>query len=138
VGRPWRERPFAVRVTLAMLYDPLVAAVLALLGALDLRELRGRDGALHALWRRCLPLTAIIGYANTLRRLPARIEPDKRPSSWTSSSARPDACGSRFTVTMPVRHPATQPLTAKRPTHGRQRSSNFDYKVRGAWVARVS
>jgi signal transduction histidine kinase len=51
-----------------MLYDPMVAGGLAFLGTFNLRELRGSIAALHA----------IIGYANTLRRLPARIETDKR------------------------------------------------------------
>ena len=63
--------PFAVRVTLAMLYDPLVAAVLALLGALDPRELRGHAGALHALWRRCLALIVTAAGGSTFHAMAA-------------------------------------------------------------------
>jgi len=55
-GGPGLSVPFAVQVTLAMLYEPLVAGVLAFLGAFDPGELRGHVGVLHAIWRRCLAL----------------------------------------------------------------------------------
>jgi signal transduction histidine kinase len=55
-GGPGLRVAFAVQVTLAMLYHPEAAGVLAFLGAVHPRELRGRSDALHAVWRCCLAL----------------------------------------------------------------------------------
>lgn len=56
-GGPGLSVAFGVQVTVAMLYDPVAAGLIAFAGAFDPRGLRGEMGPLHDLSRRCLALT---------------------------------------------------------------------------------
>ncbi len=58
-GGPGLSVAFAVQVAVAMLYDPVVAALIAFAGAFDPRELRGQLSLLEDLWRRFLALTVV-------------------------------------------------------------------------------
>ncbi len=58
-GGPGLRVAFAVQVTVAMLYDPVVAASIAFAGAFDPRELRGHLPLPQDLWQRFLALTVV-------------------------------------------------------------------------------
>jgi len=64
-GGPGLSVAFGVQVTVAMLYDPVAAGLVAFAGAFDPRELRGQMRPLHDLSHRSLALTVVaIGSAS--------------------------------------------------------------------------
>src|SRR6266508_4391421 len=64
-GGPGLSVAFGLQVTVAMLYDPLAAGLIALAGAFDPRELRGQMRPLHDLSHRALALSVVaIGSAS--------------------------------------------------------------------------
>src|SRR6266536_4606193 len=64
-GGPGLSVAFGVQVTVAMLYDPVAAGLIAFAGAFDPREVRGQMRPLHDLSHRSLALTVVaIGSAS--------------------------------------------------------------------------
>ncbi|HZD75306.1 MAG TPA: HAMP domain-containing sensor histidine kinase [Actinomycetota bacterium] len=58
-GGPGLSVAFGVQVTVAMLYDPVAAGLIAFAGAFDPREPRGQMRPLHDLSHRCLALSVV-------------------------------------------------------------------------------
>jgi signal transduction histidine kinase len=73
-GGPGLSVAFGVQVTVAMLYDPVAAGLIAFAGAFDPRELRGRMRLPHDLSHRCLALTVVAVGSGTFHALAAGID----------------------------------------------------------------